>query len=60
MAHIPNNLAPNHKTCGPPWWQAWLMQMRDPPEPGKLTVADFLALMVILILVWIGFKLPVP
>jgi hypothetical protein len=36
------------------------MQMRDPPEPGKLTVADFLALMVILILVWIGFKLPVP
>jgi hypothetical protein len=36
------------------------MQSRDPPEPGKLTVAAFLALMVILALVWIGFKLPMP
>jgi len=32
-----------------------LMQMRDPSEPGKLTVTAFLALMVILTLVWIGF-----
>ena len=31
-----------------------VMQMRDPPEPGKLTVTGFLALMVVLILVWIG------
>ena len=32
-----------------------LMQMRDPSEPGKLTVTAFLAPMVILTLVWIGF-----
>jgi len=32
-----------------------LMQMRDPSEAGKLTVTAFLALMVILTLVWIGF-----
>ena len=32
-----------------------LMQMRDPSEPGKLTVTAFLTLMVILTLVWIGF-----
>jgi hypothetical protein len=36
------------------------MQMRNPPEPAKLAVADFLALMVIITLAWIGFMLPMP
>ena len=31
-----------------------VMQMHEPREPGRLTVAGFLALMVVLILVWIG------
>ena len=32
-----------------------VMQMHDPVEPGRLTVVGFLALMVVLTLVWIGF-----
>ena len=31
-----------------------VMQMHEPREPGRLTVVGFLALMVVLILVWIG------
>jgi hypothetical protein len=33
----------------------FVMQMHDPVEPGRLTVVGFLALMVVLTLVWIGF-----
>ena len=32
-----------------------VMQMHDPREPSRLTVAGFLVLMVVLTLVWIGF-----
>ena len=31
-----------------------VMQMHDPVEPSRLTVVGFLALMVVLTLVWIG------
>ena len=31
-----------------------VMQMHDPREPSRLTVAGFLVLMVVLTLVWIG------
>ena len=33
----------------------FVMQMHDPREPSRLTVAGFLVLMVVLTLVWIGF-----